>query len=142
MILAMIAVLAIVGAAYCILARWFRGAFVATSEMALAAIPLGGAAVAALATLGLTVFPTAIAGIAALGVVTCAGIIAGFSLWRRGGAFRIAFPTEERRVGATALATASVVALVLGALIAQSLAPGGDSSYTVEIGRASCRERV
>jgi len=131
MILAMIAVLAIVGAAYCILARWFRGAFVATSEMALAAIPLGGAAVAALATLGMTVFPTAIAGIAALGVVTCAGIIAGFSLWRRGGAFRIAFPTEERRVGATALATASVVALVLGALIAQSLALGGDSSYTV-----------
>lgn len=134
MILAILAVLATVGAAYCVLARWLRGAFASAGEIALAAIPLGGAAVAAIAALGMTALPTAIAGSAAFGAVLSLGIAAGISLWRsgrRGDAFRIPFPAGERRVGAIALAGAGVVTLVLGALIVQSLAPAGDGSYTV-----------
>lgn len=136
MFFASIAVLTVVGAAYCILARWLRGAFASTSELILAAIPLGGALFASFAALGMLVLPTGAAGVAAFVAVASGGIWAGISLWRRGDGFVIPLASGKPRAGAVLFIGVSVLVLLFGALTVLSLAPSEDGSYTVGAGAA------
>lgn len=136
MILATIAILVVVMAVYCMLARYLRGAFASTGELILAAIPLGGAFFASLVTLGMMVVPTGAAGITAFVAVVFAGAWASVSLWRRGDRFIIPLVAGQPRSSAVFFVGVSVAVLLFGALTIVSLAPSEEGSYTVGAGAA------